>query len=120
MVVSEKACRVSCRDQDGVEHAVEVSASSLYIAVARGLRALQANPWVGVIGEGLATITVEVHAGVESKHDVRMQDFRKWLDSPARSPADITARQRVREILGDPTTMTDRQLRRRWQRERNR
>jgi hypothetical protein len=119
VIVSEKACRVSCQDRDGVEHAVDVSASSLYEAVARGLRALQANPWVGVIGEGLATISVEVRAGVESKHDVRMQDFRRWLNAPARSPADMTARQRVRDILGDPTTMTDRQLRRRWRKERN-
>jgi hypothetical protein len=117
--VPEKACRVSCRDQDGIENAVDVRAASLYDAVARGLRALQANPWVGVIGEGLATITVEVRSGVESKHDVRMQDFRRWLNAPGRTPAQITARQRVREILGDPATMTDRQLRRRWQRERN-
>lgn len=114
--MSEKVCRVSCRDQEGVEHAVTVSASSLYEAVARGLRALQDHAWVG---EGLGTITVQVPAGVESKHDVRLQDFHQWLNKPGRSPAEITTRQRIREILGENTTMTDRQARRHAQRERN-
>ena len=66
-----------------MEHAVDVSASSLYEAVARGLRKLQANPWVGVIGEGLATITVEVRfpsglrvTGVEQKPGWQAEAFR--------------------------------------------
>ena len=33
-VVSERFCRASCRDVEGVEHSVEVSAGSLYEAVA--------------------------------------------------------------------------------------
>lgn len=111
---------MSCRDLEGVAHSVEVSAASLYEAVARGLRALTANPWVGVIGEGLSTVTVEIRSSAEVKHDVRMQDFRRWLNAQGRTPAQITLRQRVREILGDPATLTDRDLRRRWQQERNR
>jgi hypothetical protein len=29
-----------------------------------------------------------------------MQDFQRWLDSPGKTPAEIIAKERVREILG--------------------
>ena len=57
--MSARICRISCEDLNGVHHTVEVAAESLYEAVARGLSALRANPWVGEIGEGLISITVE-------------------------------------------------------------
>jgi hypothetical protein len=63
------------------------------------------------IGEGHHTITVEVQVGVAAKHDVPLQDFHPWLNTPGTSPAEITARQRVREIRGTATTLFDRQLR---------
>jgi hypothetical protein len=122
--VSLKTCRVSCQDHDGVEHSVEVIAESLYEAVARGLRAFHASPWVGEIGEGLTTVTVEVREPApekpEVRHQVRTKDFRRWLDGRSTTPAQITARGRVREILGSAAEPTDRQIRRRWQAERNR
>jgi hypothetical protein len=55
-----RTCRVSCRDIDGVEHTVEVTAESLYEAVARGLAALWDAEWVSGIGSGQTTITVVV------------------------------------------------------------
>jgi len=62
--VSLKTCRVSCQDLEGVEHSVEVEAESLYEAVARGLKAFHANTWVGEIGEGLTTLTIEIREPV--------------------------------------------------------
>ena len=119
--MSFRTCRVS--DQDGVEHSVEVIAESLYEAVARGLKAFHASPWVGEIGEGLTTVTVEgreaVSAKAEVKHHVHMKDFRQWLEARGTTPAQITARNRVREILGGTVDPTDRQKRRRWAEERN-
>jgi hypothetical protein len=41
--VALKTCRVSCVDLRGVEHAVEVSANSLYEAVAQALRIFRDN-----------------------------------------------------------------------------
>jgi hypothetical protein len=50
-----------------------------------------------------------------------MKDFQKWLGERGTTPAQITARQRVREILGETTSEpTDREKRKRWQEERNR
>jgi len=90
----------------------------------RGLCALKACPWVGEIGEGLNTITVEVREPVPEQaivtHHVHMKDFRQWLSASGTTPAQIIARERVREILGGTAEPTDRSRRRRWQEERNR
>lgn len=107
-LVSLKTCRVSCRDLDGVEHSVEVIAESLYEAVARGLRAFHASPWVGEIGEGLTAIMVEIREpAVPQKadviHHVRMKDFQDWLSRRGTTPAQVIAKDRVREILGKAT-----------------
>jgi hypothetical protein len=122
--VSLKTCRVSCQDRDGIEHSVEVIAESLYEGVGRGLRAFRASPWVGEIGEGLTTIAVEIREPVpektEVRHHVYMKDFRQWLDARGATPAQITAKDRVREILGGAVEPSDRQRRRRWAEERNR
>src|SRR6266478_5342283 len=80
---------VSCCDLKGVEHAIEVTADSLYEAVAQGLRAFRENDWVDDIDGGLTTITVVVrHPGVE--HKVRVGDFERWLESQGRPPAEMS------------------------------
>src|SRR5215813_9109154 len=94
-----RTCRVTYRDHEGGEHSVEVQAESLYEAVAHGLCALKTSPWVGEIGEGLTTITVEVREKSAVTHQVHMKDFRKWLDARGTTPAQITAKDRVRAIL---------------------
>jgi hypothetical protein len=122
--VSLKTCRVSCHDRDGVEHSVEVIAESLYEAVARGLKAFHANPWVGEIGEGLTTVTIEVCEPIpektEVRHHIHIKGFQRWLETRGTTPAQITARDRVRKILDGTPEPTDRQRRRRWAEERNR
>ena len=55
-----RACRVSCRDLSGIEHTVEVSADSLYEAVAQALRAFRESDWVGDLAGGQFTISVIV------------------------------------------------------------
>jgi len=44
--VALKTCRVSCVELGGVEHAVEVTAGSLYEAVAQALRIFRDNDWI--------------------------------------------------------------------------
>lgn len=58
--VALRACGVSCRDLNGLEHSIEVVAESLYHAVAQGLRVFRENDWVGNIGHGQTTISVVV------------------------------------------------------------
>ena len=77
-----RTCRVVCRDMNGVEHAVEVTAESLYEAVARGLKAFQDTDWAGDIGHGQTMITVVVKQP-EVEHKVRTRAFEAWLESAA-------------------------------------
>jgi hypothetical protein len=77
--MAAKTCRVSCKDLTGVLHSVEVTAESLYEAIARGLSALRSSTWVEEIGEGLNPITVEVMESAPVTHQVLMGEFRRWL-----------------------------------------
>jgi hypothetical protein len=49
---------VSGCDLNGIERAVEITAGTLYEAVAQALRLFRENDWVGEIGQGLTTIKV--------------------------------------------------------------
>jgi hypothetical protein len=82
-----------------MEHSVEVTAASVYEAVARGLKVFRSHDWIADIGSGLTTVTVSVREPAP-QHHVRMQDFQRWLDSPGKTPAEVIAKERVREILG--------------------
>jgi len=98
-----RSCRVTIQDMDGVSHTVEVTAATLYEAVARGLAALRGNEWVAGIAQGANTVKVSV-ADVRVEHEVKFADFMIWLDRPPRSPRDLSARHEIRSILGMPTS----------------
>ena len=93
-----RTCTVSCCDLKGVEHSVEVTADSLYEAVAQGLRAFRENDWVDDLGHGMTTITV-VARQPQVEHKVRVMDFERWLESNGRTPAEMSLKNRLREIL---------------------
>jgi hypothetical protein len=44
--MSVRSCRVTIRDTEGIEHTAEVTAESLYEAVALGMRAIRQCSWV--------------------------------------------------------------------------
>ena len=96
--VALRTCSVSCTDLRGCEHAVEVTADSLYEAVAQGLRVFRENDWVDDIGGGQTTISVVVRQP-EVEHKVRVQDFELWLESQGRTPAEVGLKSRLRELL---------------------
>lgn len=99
-----RLCRVSVSDMEGVRHSVEVTASTLYEAVAMGLAAVRGEEWAGEIAEGLNTVEVTV-IPVPVTHTVIMQDFRKWMDRKGGAPREITQRDDVRRILGLAETL---------------
>ena len=41
-----RSCRATIRDMEGVAHTAEVTAATLYEAVAQGLAAIRGNDWV--------------------------------------------------------------------------
>src|SRR5262252_6384381 len=97
--MSVRSCRVTIQDLDGNSHTAEVTASSLFEAVAQGLSALRKNEWVEGIEERFGFVKVSV-ADVRVEHQVKIADFMKWLEGPGRTPREITQRQRIRAILG--------------------
>ena len=93
-----KTCKVSCVDLKQVEHMVEVSAASVYEAVAQALRIFRDNEWVDDLAHGQTPIVVKVkHPEIE--HTVRVQDFQRWLEANPRSPAEMILKNRLRELL---------------------
>jgi hypothetical protein len=93
-----KSCRVTVIDMDGNEHSVEVSASTLYEAVALGLHSIKTAEWSGEIAEGLNTVRVLVR-DVPVEHRVKISAFQKWLCRSDGSPHEISVRKRIQDIL---------------------
>ena len=94
-----KTCRVTITDLEGISHSVEVTAASLFEAVARGLVALRGNQWVMGIPDGFAPVKVRV-TDIAVEHEVKMKDFMLWLERRGNSPREIMDRVKIREILG--------------------
>jgi hypothetical protein len=93
--VALKACTVVIQDIDEIAHAIDVTAESLYEAIAHALATLRGHEWVGEIGKGLTTVTVKVrHPDVT--HVVKIQDFENWLNRGSRSPAEIVLKRGCR------------------------
>ncbi len=94
-----RTCRVSCRDMADIEHSVEVTASSLFEAVAHALRIFRENEWVDELGHGRTLLVVRIKQP-EVEHQVLIKDFEQWLNSHPKSPADMSLKSRLRELLG--------------------
>jgi hypothetical protein len=77
--MAARTCRVTITDLDGVSHTVEVTATTLYEAVALGLVALRDSEWIAGIPEGLAAVRVSV-TSIPIEHSVEMQDFKNWVE----------------------------------------
>jgi hypothetical protein len=94
-----RKCTVAVKDVQDVEHSIEVTAETLYEAIATAIAALQKDNWVAEIGHGLTTVTVVVQQP-PVKHEVRMKDFVSWLGRQGRSPAEVILKQKLQKILG--------------------
>jgi hypothetical protein len=93
-----KSCRVTIEDMEGVAHSVEVTAATLFEAVALGLKQIRGNEWVEGIAGGFNTVRVAVK-NVQIEHEVTMGEFTKWIQRKGGSPVELTRRKRVRQIL---------------------
>jgi len=79
------------------KHAVEVTARTLYEAVARGLYILRQNDWIdGIQRNSIITIAVKEP---EVEHKVRIRDFENWLGSNGKSPAEQALKSDLRALL---------------------
>ena len=97
LCVAIKSCKVICCDTEGIEHAVSVSAESLYDAVAQGLKVFRTSEWVSPVA-GNTVIRVRIKEA-EIEHRVRVRDFEAWLERSNKSPGEMVRRQRIRDRL---------------------
>jgi hypothetical protein len=96
-----RSCRVTIQDMEGVSHTVEVTATTLYEAVALGLAAVRGNEWVVGIAQGFNPVKVRV-TDVPVEHEVKLMDFTKWLERKGGSPREVSDRNKIRDILRLP------------------
>jgi hypothetical protein len=74
----------------GRSHTVEVTAATLYEAVAQGLAAIHGNEWVAGIAQGLNVSRCRSR-DVRVEHEVKLMDFTKWLERAGGSPREVSA-----------------------------
>ncbi len=96
-----KACRVSYEDAQGVEHAVEVLADSLFEGAGLGLSLLKRDGWVKQEPGPLTRILVEVREPA-TQHSLTVQQLKRWFDSSAVSPAERLRKAKLKELLSEP------------------
>lgn len=89
---------MTCKDSLGIGHTVEVTAQTLFEAVAQALRLFRENDWTDDAQRVPDFVTVRVRHP-EMEHTVRTRDFKNWLDSAPRSPADMALKNRLRALL---------------------
>lgn len=80
-----RTCTVAVKDIRDVEHSIEITAETLYEAVATALAALQQDNWVGEISKGLTTVRVgqfvrELHA----ENSPYLWGYGRWSESVCR------------------------------------
>jgi hypothetical protein len=97
--MSVRSCKVTIQDMEGVSHTVEVTAETLYEAVALGMAAIRTDEWVTGIAQGLNPVRVRV-TNVPVEHEVKLMVFAKWLERTGGTPREISDRKRIRSILG--------------------
>jgi hypothetical protein len=65
---------------------------------------------VAGIAQGLNVVKVSV-ADIRVEHEVRLMEFTKWLEKDGGSPRETGDRQRIRSVLGMPTSQAKRAAR---------
>ena len=95
-------CRVSYLDSRNIEHAVDVTADSLFEAAAAAVRAFREGALVDE--DELPAAGTELRIAVfplPVEHRVRLQRVEQWAQTgTVKSPVEMLRRERVRELLG--------------------
>lgn len=94
-----KHCTVSFTDTDGIQHAVELEARTLYEAVGLAIDRFRRCEHVPYEPKGLREFLVESREP-GSRHRVTRKVFDAWLQRPGGSPADVALKTRLKGLLG--------------------
>jgi hypothetical protein len=91
-----RTCKVSCLDANGIEHTVQVSAQSVFEAVAQALRVFRDHEWCALALA--ASVLVRIRQS-EVEHHVQIRDFYNWLEAAGRRPAEMALKNRLRDLI---------------------
>jgi hypothetical protein len=94
-----KRCRVSYRDSEGIEHAVELEAGSLYEAVGLAIDRFRRCEHVLDEPKGLYEFIIEPRE-LTTQHRLTRNMFDAWLSRPGGTPADVALKPRLKVLLG--------------------
>ena len=88
------SCIVSYLTTDGLRHAVEVEAESLYEAAALAIRTFRQPDC-----EPGPLTTLEVQVRTSAVHTITPKKIRDWLNGGAKSPKEAVIKDRLRALL---------------------
>ena len=87
-------------DSDGIEHAVELDARSLYEAVGLAIDRFRRCEQVPYDPQGMHEFIVESREP-STEHRLTRKMFDAWLRRPGGSPADVARKSKLKGLLGD-------------------
>lgn len=93
-----RKCVVKLRDDEGVEHAVQVLAASLYEAALVALQQFRRSDWSREVALDAALLQVEVWQA-PTMYKIKVEDLEKWLERKGGSPRDVALRHTIRSRL---------------------
>ena len=83
------------KDLDGIEHAVEVSATTLFEAAASAIAAFREHAWAAQALTPNAILSVEVRRP-PIVHRVPLGAVERWAAGPSVSPNEVLVKRRLR------------------------
>ena len=94
---------MSYADLDGLVHAIEVEAESLYEAVALAVAEFREDDINQSMSAAMTEFIVSVYRN-SMEHRIRLNQVSRWaLHTVKDGPAGIVKRQKVRTLLGEPS-----------------
>ena len=87
-------CIVSFLDTDGVRHAVEVQADSMYEAAVLGMSTFKKHDCR--FGD-MSKLEIEIRSSIV--HTVFVHKVRAWLGGGAKSPKEMATKERLKALL---------------------
>jgi hypothetical protein len=92
-----RKCVVKLRDAEGVEHAAQVSAESVYEAAYLALRQFRRSAWSRETAVDAGTLQVEVWES-PTIYKISVTSLEKWLARSGGSPREVVLRQKIRAL----------------------
>jgi hypothetical protein len=99
-VANFRTCTVSFKDCEGLIHAVEVSASSLYEAAGLALAEFRRCGFTDANPGPATRLTVAIKAPATT-HEVAVDKLQEWLRRGASSPKELVLKNRLKELIGE-------------------